>query len=191
MWPTVSKHLLGFGAAFSIGWAIRFMDDALDGDLDEILGKLNWSERLGGGITAYALYAFAIGILLDPTTGMCLLAGAYAIGMVTDTRLLPTRLPGYLEGAVLWLGVAWRFGLTKAWAALGIMITVQLIDDLLDRGQDAWLRSTNWASRLGLIGTLVVCLALLVLLYYLDAWLLAYAAFTFIFFQLQERTYRK
>lgn len=163
------------------------MDDALDQDLDIVFGKPNWSMRLGPGTTAYALFAFAIALVLDPATGLCLLASAYAIGMLSETRLLPTKLPGYIEGTVLWLAAAWRYGLPKAWVALGIMIAAQLIDDLLDRAQDQWLSSPNWTTKLGLVGTVLVCLALLAVLYSLDAWLLAYATISFVYFQLQER----
>lgn len=191
MWPIVYNHLLGFGSAFGVGWAIRLMDDALDEDLDSMLGKPNWSQRLGGGTTAYALYALALAALLDPTTGLCLLAGAYAVGMLSETRLLPTKVPGYVEGTILMLMAAWRFGIGKAWAALGIMIAAQLIDDLLDRTQDEWLQANNWTTKLGTVGTILVCLALLAALFYLDTWLLAYAALTFTLFQLQERVSRR
>lgn len=187
MWPIVCKHLLGFGSAFFVGWAIRLMDDALDSDLDQLVGKINWSTRLGGGTTAYALYAFAFAVLLNPAVGVTLLAGAYAVGMIGESRRLPTRLPGYLEGALLWLASAWRFGLATAWAALGIMIAVQLIDDLLDHAQDQWLKSPNWTTKMGLIGTLLVCVTLLAILHFLDAWLLSYATLAFIYFQLRER----
>lgn len=187
MWPIIYSHLLGVGSAFCVGWAIRLLDDALDQDTDLILGKLNWSIRLGVGTTAYALYALALSVLLDAATGVCLLAGAYAIGMLGDTRLLPSKLPGYLEGALLWIGAAWRFGLAKAWVALGIMIAVQLIDDLLDRGTDQWLRAGNWSIKIGIVGTILICLALIALIYWLDAWLLLYASLSFTYFQIQER----
>ncbi len=166
------------------------MDDHLDSDFDQLLGKVNWSTRLGKGTTAYALYAFAFSVLLDPEIGVCLLTAAYAVGMVGETRRLPTRLPGYLEGALLWLTSAWRFGLKTAWAALGIMIAVQLIDDLLDQAQDQWLMSPNWTTKLGIIGTLLVSVTLLAVLHFLDPWLLLYAALSFLYFQLQERVKR-
>lgn len=187
MWPAVYKHLLGFGSAYCVGWAIRLLDDALDSEIDQVLGKPNWSLRLGAGTTAYALYAFALAVLLDPAIGVCLLTGAYAVGMIGETQVLPSKLPGYVEGAVLWAAAAWRYGLATAWAALGIMIAVQLIDDLLDHAQDQWLKSPNWTGRLGQVGTIIVCLALLAILYFLDAWLLAYATLTFTYFQIRER----
>lgn len=190
MWPIVYSHLLGAGSALCVGWAIRLMDDALDQDLDLVLGKLNWSTRLGGGTTAYALYALVLAALLDPATGLCLLASAYAVGMLGETRLLPTRLPGYIEGTLLLLAAAWRFGLANAWVALGIMIAAQLVDDLLDRGQDQWLQSHNWTTKIGIVGTVLVCLTLLAILCWLDAWLLAYTTLSFTYFQVQERVKR-
>jgi hypothetical protein len=167
------------------------MDDALDEDLDNAMGRSNWSVRLGGGTTAYALYALALAVLLDPATGLCLLSGAYAVGMLSETRLLPTKVPGYVEGIIVLLVAAWRFGIGKAWAALGIMIAVQLSDDLLDRNQDQWLQAQNWTTKLGIVGTVLVCLALLAALFYLDIWLLIYTALSFIFFQLQERVSKR
>lgn len=187
MWPKVFSHLLQVGAAFFCGWAIRLLDDALDEDLDQAVGKNNWSARLGSGTTAYALYALGIAVLLDAPIAICLLASAYAIGMLGDTRLLPSKLPGYLEGILLWLASAWRFGLAKAWVALGIMLAVQLCDDLLDRGRDRWVAANNWTHKLGVLGTLLICLLLLLTVYWLDAWLLCYASLTFIYFQLLER----
>ncbi|NLY54007.1 MAG: hypothetical protein GX060_05240 [Firmicutes bacterium] len=191
MWPAVSNHLLGALAAFAVGWAIRLMDDALDQDLDLAVGKANWSWRLGPGTTAYALFALTLAVLLEPATSICLLAAAYAVGMLGDTRVLPSKLPSYLEGILLWGGAAWRFGLHTAWTALGIMLAVQLVDDLLDRSRDQWLTARNWTIRLGLIGTGLVTCTLLAVVYWLDAWLLLYATLTFTFFQLLERVVRR
>lgn len=187
MWPIVCKHALGTGSAIFVGWSIRLMDDALDVDLDATLNKINWSERLGKGTTAYALFAMALGLLLEPSIALSFFAGAYAVGMVGKTHILPSNLPSNLEGLVLLLLVLWRYGLKMAWLGVGIMIAAQLIDDLLDRGQDQWLQAKNWTIGLGVAGSILVACTLVAILYWLDQFVLIYAALAFSYFETRER----
>ena len=186
MWPAVFDHLLGLLAAWAAGWAVRLLDDALDQDIDQALNKPNWSQRLGAGTTAYAVGALALASLLQPAVGLSLLVAAYAIGMISEYRLLPSGLPGWAEGIVLWLLCAWRFGLTRAWAAVGSAVAMQLLDDLIDNSRDEWVAARNWTMRLGLLGTGLVTGSLLAVVAWLDAWLLLYALLSFAYFQIQE-----
>ena len=190
MWPTVCRHCLGFTAALSTGWAIRLLDDALDCDLDSVLDKLNWSRYLGRGTTAYALYAFTIGVLLQPVTALCLLIAAYNVGMLGETRILPTRLPAYLEGAFLWALAWWRCGFLPTGVSFGIMLLVQLLDDMLDSRQDQ-RHKRNWSSKLGTLGSILAVIALSVLLFSLERWLFCYAMLSFILFQSLERVVKQ
>lgn len=187
MWPAVFSHMLGLAAAFGAGWAIRLMDDALDIEIDEVIQKLNWSERLGTGTTAYALFALAAAALLEPSVALTLLTAAYAVGMLGDLRLLPSGLPAVLEGGLLWFLSLWRFGWQKALAALTIMLIIQLLDDLLDHKLDQIPRGGNWAIRLGTPGVLLVVLSLMALALWLNAWLFLYSLIAFIYFQANEQ----
>lgn len=186
MWLAVFRHLLAFSAVLCTGWAIRLLDDGLDYELDLATGQPNLCRELQGGVTAYALAALALAILAQPNVALSLFAGAYAVGMLADTRLLPSRLPAWLEGLLLWALVARQAGWRLAGSGLLIMLAAQLLDDWRDgdrsRYRSGQLRRLLAGPGLGLAAATAGCLA-----GYLQPALLAYAVPVFLYFQWREQ----
>ncbi len=187
MLPAVYEHLLGFVAALSVGWSIRLLDDALDLELDVAVGRQNLSQHLQGGTAAYAAAALALAVVASPMVALSLFAAAYAVGMFDDGRLLPTGLPGWLEGLVLFGLVLCRAGSRMAIAGLLIMVSAQLADDLRDQQLDMGCKRNRLLRLLGPVGVaLLVTLACSYALH-LHTWLVVYSLPVFGYFQWRER----
>lgn len=187
MWLAVFRYLLGFSSALAIGWAIRLLDDALDQEVDQAVGRKNLCSELQAGTTAYALAAMALAVIAAPTVALSLFAGAYAIGMMGDARLLPTHLPAWLEGVLLWGLVLTQVGLGMALAGLFIMLAAQLIDDLRDLRIDRLHKHYGLCNLLGPTGTWLAAGTAFGLAVYLHPALTAYALPVFLYFQWREQ----
>ena len=85
-------------ATLFVGIAIRFLDDYLDYQQDELLGRrTSWHYLQGAGIV-YAMVALALGVRIAPSWGAALFFAAYGIGMATDPKaMLPSHLAGGME----------------------------------------------------------------------------------------------
>jgi 1,4-dihydroxy-2-naphthoate octaprenyltransferase len=187
LWPAVCEHLLGFVAALAVGWSIRLVDDALDLELDLAVGRSNLCQQLQGGTAAYAVAAFAIGVVARPTVALALFAAAYLMGMFDDGRLLPTGLPGWLEGLLLFGLVLFRVGTRVAVASLLVMLAAQLTDDLRDQQLDQGCKRGRLIHLLGPIGVALVVTTACAFALHLHTWLVVYSLPVFAYFQRRER----
>lgn len=158
----------GFAAVFAVGLAVKLLDDHLDQEEDAVRVRSNLAQILGRGSMAYGLFCYALGAWLRPAWSFTLFLASYACGMLgTVSWLLPSRLPAWLEAVAtlaLGLGLAgWQEMVSSGAFILG----VQLLDDIVDMNQDAYLRTRpNLARRWGkveaaLAGTAVLVLGLI------------------------------
>ncbi len=187
MWPGVFSHLLGLAAACCTGWAVRLMDDALDLEVDQAVGRANLVERLQSGTTAYALLALALAVCADRTVTLSLFAGAYAVGMMGDGRQLPSGLPAWLEGLLVMAVILTQVGLPSLLAGSLIMLMVQLLDDWRDRRIDSWRHTGRALKQLGPIGAGLVAFLSCVVAITLRPALVYYSLPVFFYFQWRER----
>lgn len=187
MWVTVFRYLLGLCSTLAIGWAIRLLDDSLDLEVDQAVGRHNLCSELQTGTTAYALASMALAVTAAPEVALSLFVGAYAVGMTGDTRFLPTHLPAWLEGILLWCLVLARVGPGVALAGLLIMLAVQLVDDLRDRAIDGLRKHYGLGNLLGTTGTWLAAGTAFCLASYLHPALATYALPVFLYFQWREQ----
>lgn len=150
------------------GLAIKCMDDYLDIEYDQCVGRQTVAARLGKAALPYSLLLLAIGIFIAKEIGLALFLASYAVGMGHDLReLMPTRLKGWVEGVIAFLlGLVLAGPATMVWAIL-IICTIQTLDDLMDIYKDTQSGQRNSAIRLGVVeATLltVICLLLAVLI---------------------------
>ncbi|HQD38987.1 MAG: hypothetical protein GX766_05685 [Firmicutes bacterium] len=151
-------------ATLFVGIAIRFLDDYLDYQQDELLGRrTSWHYLQGAGIV-YAMVALALGVRIAPSWGAALFFAAYGIGMATDPKaMLPSHLAGGMELVLASITAVivggWNLGL----AALSLMLGLDILDDCLDLAQESRVVSVrNWASLYGRRPAVVLaCLAIL------------------------------
>lgn len=191
MWPAVFRQLLGLSAALGVGWSIRLMDDALDQEVDQAVGRANLQQLLQGGTTAYALLTLVLAILANQSVALSLFAGAYAVGMADDGRRLPSGLPGWAEGllvfALVMLQVGWRYALAGGL----IMVAVQLLDDWSDRQLDSWKGAKTIPQLLGPVGVWMTASLATALATALSPVLVGYSLPAFLFFQWREQAVKR
>ncbi|NLK08402.1 MAG: hypothetical protein GX316_06835 [Firmicutes bacterium] len=162
-------NLRPFLACVFAGFAIKIMDDYLDGPLDALVGKISWSTRLEKGALPYALMVFCLGVAADDGWAVTLFWASYALGMRGDLqRSLLSRLTGWQEIVLTGLCISAVYGsraLGTSWLAVFI---VQAWDDLLDKDIDKLTGAHNWAIQWGSTETaisLVIAVSLLSLLH--------------------------
>lgn len=159
-WSSLGVEVLGIVLA---GLTIKLMDDWLDLEFDQCIGRHTLAMRLGRACLPYALVLFGAAVALAPDLSMALFLAAYAIGMGHDLReKMPTKLPGWLESLLaLLLSAAFAGLVLTAWAVC-IMAMIQLLDDLMDLQADRRSGQNNLAHRLGLVeATLLMFISLL------------------------------
>ncbi len=138
-------------ATLLVGIAVRLLDDYIDRQQDELLGRAtSWHYLQGAGLI-YAMVALSLGIRLAPTWGAALFFAAYGIGMASDPNsMLPSHLSGGLEFLLASLLAIAVGGWSLALAALSLMLGIDIIDDCLDLAQESQVVSVrNWASLYG------------------------------------------
>lgn len=152
------------GALWAIGLAIKLTDDFLDKEEDEVLGKANLASKLGPSILPYSLGVTLIAASLEPRLAGAYFIAAYGVGMVKDPeQVFLSRLQGWQEISVLMLvSVVW-LGWVQTVVAWGLMLTVQIIDDLLDFQREPTAR--NLAIRYGRAQVTLVMLLLILVSY--------------------------
>lgn len=141
------------------GTAIKCMDDLLDVEYDQCVGRHTIAGRLGKAILPYALLLMAVGVFVVRETALVLFLASYAIGMGHDLReKMPTRLPGWGEGLIaVVLGMLLTSPVTMIWGLL-IMATIQLLDDLMDIYKDTQSGQRNSAVQIGIVETTLLTL---------------------------------
>lgn len=135
------------------GWAIKWMDDWVDRDLDGY-GAKTWAGRLGGGLLPYAMAALCVALLLDAPLAGSLFFSAYSLGMLHDWRRpLPSGLRGWQEAALAVGAGALLAGPGRMAAALAVMTFVQCADDLADVNEDRAVGRRSLATAMGVVET--------------------------------------
>lgn len=158
MWLVLSR----IGAIAFTGLAIKIVDDALDGELDRLQGRISLTAGLGDGSSSYTGILLVLAALLSPVDSISLFAAAYIWGMVRSPRvILPWGARAWQESLLVALAVGAGLGMRPLLGALVLMVAVQGLDDLIDDNPyciPKWLR---WER-----GALI--LALLVFALYMD-----------------------
>lgn len=142
--------LAAFAGLWTVGLAIRLMDDYLDAPIDLLQGVPTPAHRFGSASLPYALAGLSIGSLLSSKLTAAVFLSAYAIGMAGElTRVLPSRLRGYEESLLaIVIGALGAGPLIMTWALM-TMFTIQALDDLIDLRIDSYTGGRNWCHRYG------------------------------------------
>ncbi|NLN19467.1 MAG: hypothetical protein GX162_09370 [Firmicutes bacterium] len=142
--------LAAFAGLWTVGLAIRLMDDYLDAPVDLLQGVQTSAHHLGNASLPYALVGLSVGSLLSPKLTAALFLSAYAIGMTSElTRALPSRLRGYQESLLaIVIGAIGAGPMVMAWALM-TMFTIQALDDLIDLRVDSHIDGRNWCHLFG------------------------------------------
>jgi len=126
------------------------MDDYLDGPLDRLIGKKTWAADLQEATLPYALLAFSLAVIAEPTWSITLFWASYAVGMRGDRlRPLPLGLTGWQEALLLGVLTLSAFGwkaLVTSWAAI---FSLQAVDDLLDSSTRQDVRGCQLGDEMG------------------------------------------
>lgn len=173
-------------AVVLIGWAIKLMDDYVDREMDQILGKPNITGLLGDGLPVYMALMTALAVYLSPDTGATLFLAAYLLGMGEEMG------ERYAVGWRAWIEViasavlGWLINRSLYLLNLLLILTIQLSDDLRDQEHDHLAGRRTLPALVGSEITLVVVLSLVVLILMrspgygawvlINAWVIAWAA---------------
>jgi 1,4-dihydroxy-2-naphthoate octaprenyltransferase len=134
------------------GLTIKLMDDWLDVEYDQCVGRHTLATRLGRACLPYALFGFGFAVALAPDVALALFLAAYAIGMGHDLKeIMPTRLPGWAESIIALCLSAWAASIGLTVWALFVMATIQQLDDLMDLQHDRRSGQNNLANRFGFV----------------------------------------
>lgn len=149
VWSSLLVEWIGIVLA---GLTIKLMDDWLDVEYDQCVGRHTLAIRLGRACLPYALLGFGLAMSLAPQEALALFLAAYAIGMGHDLReKMPTKLPGWAESAIV-LGISgWATSIGLTLWALCVMAMIQLLDDLMDLQHDRRSGQNNLAIRFGFV----------------------------------------
>ncbi|BCJ85721.1 hypothetical protein [Effusibacillus dendaii] len=152
------------------GIAIKFMDDYLDLEYDQCIGRKTAASKLGRAVLPYGLLMLAIGVFIAREVGLVLFLASYAIGMGHDLlEKMPTKLPGWAEGLIaLAIGLVLAGPLLTLWGIL-IIATIQFLDDLMDIYKDMQTGQRNTAVRFGGVETTLLTLICLIFALLLSA----------------------
>lgn len=150
-------------AVFSVGLAIKLMDDFIDRRMDGVAGVTTWAGRLGDGSLPYCMAALTVALLIDAPVAGTLFLAAYAVGMTHDlTRRLPLGLLGWQESAVALVVGTLLGGPLPMLAALAAVVFVQCADDLVDAEGDRRRGHRSLVVMLGPVETALLGLAALI-----------------------------
>ncbi|ARU62782.1 hypothetical protein CBW65_18755 [Tumebacillus avium] len=149
VWSSLLVEWIGIVLA---GLTIKLMDDWLDVEYDQCVGRHTLAIRLGRACLPYALLGLGLAMTLAPQEALALFLAAYAIGMGHDLReKMPTKLPGWAESAIV-LGISgWATSIGLTLWALCVMAMIQLLDDLMDLQHDRRSGQNNLAIRFGFV----------------------------------------
>lgn len=150
------------------GITIKCMDDLLDIEYDQCVGRQTLAAKLGKATFPYALLLLGIGIYLANDYALVLFLASYTIGMGHDLfDKLPTKLPGWAEGLIaVVIGMILAGPLTMFWGLMMIG-ALQFLDDLIDIYKDTQSGQRNAAIQFGVVEiTLlsVICFLVAILL---------------------------
>lgn len=146
----IDPTLLKVVTIWLTGFVIKLMDDYLDQEYDAETGYHSLAQRLGKAALPYTLLTFAFGCLLMPSIAVSYFFAAYAVGMVGEMpRLLPSRLSGFQETAIVSIVGVFTIGWHQFVLSLLIVLAIQAVDDLLDYTHACDRGGRNWVVRWG------------------------------------------
>ncbi|MEG6586061.1 hypothetical protein [Dendrosporobacter sp. 1207_IL3150] len=157
MWPGIYEFASTILAVLLCAASIKLVDDYLDRDLDNRIGRTNWAHKLGNSTTLYSMMLLIIAAGLNSSLSLSLFLSSYIIGMFNDLKqVFPSKLTGFQESlVVLVIGVLlfkWDYMLFS----LLFVSSIQLIDDCIDYNIDTLAGYRNFAHRFGVIETMLI-----------------------------------
>ncbi|KXS41772.1 MAG: hypothetical protein AWU54_1530 [Candidatus Frackibacter sp. T328-2] len=144
------------------------MDDYLDQNLDELIGKQTLAIKLRRATIPYALLSFSLSVILNIQWAISLFWGSYIIGMGNDlSNSLPSGLKAYQESIILFSIGCFLLPIYELISSILIIFNLQLIDDLIDAKKDEQIFHRNFTHILGERQAILLILIILVLNLYL------------------------
>lgn len=152
------------------GMSIKLMDDWLDYEYDECIGKFTLARKLGKATLPYTLLILVIASVLHAQLALGLFLGSYAAGMAFQFRdRMPTGLPGYVEAGIAVVIGGFLIGIPLIGFSVLMMICVQFLDDILDLQKDRNSGQRNLAAKFGMVEATLLFLTLFVACILLNA----------------------
>jgi len=165
---TINSLFNNFIAVFFAGISIKLMDDYLDQNLDELIGKQTLAIKLRRATIPYALLSFSLSVILNIQWAISLFWGSYIIGMGNDlSNSLPSGLKAYQESIILFSIGCFLLPIYELISSILIIFNLQLIDDLIDAKKDEQIFHRNFTHILGERQAILLILIILVLNLYL------------------------
>lgn len=169
MFGAWSSLIISFVGILMTGLAIKIMDDFLDVEYDQCLGKKTLALRWGRASLPYGLFLLALGCAISLTYSLTLFFASYAVGMVhVWSEKMPTRLAAFIEMLGAFGTSIWLVGVMPAVWGVTMMATVQLLDDLFDIQKDAYTGQRNTVIRMGMVEATLLLLIFFFLSVLLD-----------------------
>ncbi|MDB5083668.1 MAG: hypothetical protein JWN30_554 [Bacilli bacterium] len=135
-----------------IGITIKLMDDWLDQEFDECVGKKTVARKLGKSALPYSLLLAVLSAVVNPPLAISLFLASYSVGMAFQfTDRMPTGLPGYGEAAISFVVGCCLIGVPLMGWGIVMMLTVQLLDDILDSKLDKQSGQQNFVVKVGIV----------------------------------------
>lgn len=176
LYPEVTAAFALYFSALSI----KILDDWQDREIDKLNGKFNCICCWGNAVLIYAQLLLALGSMIVLSWSLPFFFAAYCLGMIRQYQVVYlSGLKGWQEiGIVLFISIVF-LGIESMSFALLMVITIQLLDDMIDFNEDKKNWSKNWAVFLGKYESLFVFLVmnLILFLIYGDHTLIVYFSF--------------
>lgn len=144
-----------------VGSAIKLMDDSLDQELDRLQGKTTLAMGLKEATLPYSLLFLSLSILFIEMKALSLFLSSYILGMHNHLQeRQPLGLKGYQESLLLFLLALFFIGFLEILTSLTIILSIQILDDLLDYYYEPFPGRGNLIKKFGK-GTSLLLLFLL------------------------------
>lgn len=167
-------------ALYLTALSIKILDDWQDREIDKMNGRFNCICCWGSSVLIYSLLLLALGTMIETSWSLSFFFAAYSLGMIRQYQVVYlSGLRGWQEmGIVIFLGIVF-LGIDLMVFAVLMMISIQLIDDMIDLNEDVKSCSKNWALLLGKYETLFIffVINLISILIYGDYMMRVYFAF--------------
>ncbi|MFW5991758.1 MAG: hypothetical protein ACOCQN_01030 [Halanaerobiaceae bacterium] len=142
------------------GIVIKLMDDFLDYNIDE----WNSTVYLERAVLPYSLVLFFIALFFNFEESVGLFAASYCLGMNTNKKTrLPSGLLAWQEGLLIIIISICITDLYNVIYSLILILTIQLIDDLIDYQTDRYKNQGNYVLKFGRINIILVIIILVLI----------------------------
>lgn len=133
MFGHIAEIILPLLCVLSTGLAIKILDDYLDREIDEVMGKETFVQFFQQSILPYGLLFLAVALTLEPKLGGSLFLASYTVGMFKQQeQIYPCKLSGWQEIVLSCFLGSFLYGWFDFLSALSIIFFVQLLDDFYD-----------------------------------------------------------